>query len=224
MGASASCFQHDLQTQIFDEGRIDRAQSSYFQCDRRLPQCFVQVDAQETTYFYKLASSITGGSKGWCDAGQLFQESSSTILWQKKKSSTKKYATLYEINDGRAPDNNIALFGVNKRRQEVVIIDDGDKSKPNAKKAKRQDVQLNAALEEYLDEVDKTCLKVGAVKNDDVMDEKLFLELLQTGDVELVSEDADNEFERTDDLDKDIKNMFNGKDNCCVASNCGCLT
>ncbi|EPB81625.1 hypothetical protein HMPREF1544_11645 [Mucor circinelloides 1006PhL] len=164
--------------QIFDEGRGDRAQNSYFQCNRSLPQCFVQVDAQEAACFYKLATSTTGGSKGWSDAGRLFQESSSTILH-----STKKYATLYEVNDGRAPDNNTALFGVKKRKQEVVIIDDDEESKPNkAIKAKRHDVELNAALEEYLDEVDKTCLKT----DDDVeKDEKLFLELLEADNIEL---------------------------------------
>ncbi|KAL7314905.1 hypothetical protein PS15m_006420 [Mucor circinelloides] len=139
----------------------------------------------------------------------FFENQVRLFYGKKKKSSTKKYATLYEINDGRPPDNNTALFGVKKRKQEVVIIDDDEESKPKAKKTKRHDIELNAALEEYLDEVDKTCLKVGAVNNDDVMDEKLFLELLQTGDVELISEDADNEFERTEDLDKDIKNMFN---------------
>ncbi|KAG1080022.1 hypothetical protein G6F42_023502 [Rhizopus arrhizus] len=95
----------------------------------------------------------------------------------------QKYATLYEVNDGRAPDNNTALFGVKKRKQEVVIIDDDEESKPNkAIKAKRHDVELNAALEEYLDEVDKTCLKT----DDDVeKDEKLFLELLEADNIEL---------------------------------------
>ncbi|CAO0803755.1 unnamed protein product [Mucor circinelloides] len=106
-----------------------------------------------------------------------------SIAKKKKKSSTKKYATLYEVNDGRAPDNNTALFGVKKRKQEVVIIDDDEESKPNkAIKAKRHDVELNAALEEYLDEVDKTCLKT----DDDVeKDEKLFLELLEADNIEL---------------------------------------
>ncbi|KAL7308949.1 hypothetical protein PS15m_011088 [Mucor circinelloides] len=103
---------------------------------------------------------------------------------KKKKSSTKKYATLYEINDGRAPDNNTALFGVKKRKQKVVIIDDDEESKPNkAKKAKRHDVELNAALEDYLDEVDKTRHKI----DDDVeKDEKLFLELLEADNVEVI--------------------------------------
>lgn len=48
------------------------------------------------------------------------------------------------------------------------------------------------------------------------------MELLEADDVEVISENAENEFERTENLYKDITNMFNGKDICCVASNCGC--
>ncbi|KAK4513260.1 uncharacterized protein ATC70_011828 [Mucor velutinosus] len=55
----------------------------------------------------------------------------------KPKKPTKKYATLYEINDGRAPDNNTALFGTKKRKQEVVLISDAEEDgKRKAKKAK----------------------------------------------------------------------------------------
>lgn len=49
-----------------------------------------------------------------------------------------------------------------------MIIDDDEESKPKAKKAKRHEVELNAALEEYLDEVDTTCLKI----DDDVEKEE----------------------------------------------------
>lgn len=57
-----------------------------------------------------------------------------------------------------------------------MIIDDDDESKPKAKKVKSHDVELNAALDEYLDEVDKIWLKVDDdVQTDDEKEEKLFL-------------------------------------------------
>jgi len=134
----------------------------------------------------------------------------------KPKKPTKKYATLYEINDGRAPDNNTALFGTKKRKQEVVLISDAEEDgKRKAKKAKTRDVSLDAAIIEHLDETDemeRNCPKMDDFPDDDISDEKLFLELLS--DDEYKSDKAENVFDRTEDLDEGIKNMFDGKDTC----------
>ena len=44
----------------------------------------------------------------------FFENQVRPFYGKKKKSSTKKYATLYETNDGRAPDNNTASLGSTK--------------------------------------------------------------------------------------------------------------
>ncbi|KAK4513436.1 uncharacterized protein ATC70_005437 [Mucor velutinosus] len=128
----------------------------------------------------------------------------------KPKKPTKKYATLYEINDGRTPNNNTALFGTKKRKQEVVFIGDAEEDgKRKAKKAKTCDVSLDAVIIEHLDETDemeRDCLKMDDFPDDDISDEKLFLELLS--DDECKSGKAEIVFDRTENLDEDIKDMF----------------
>ncbi|KAK4520331.1 uncharacterized protein ATC70_008465 [Mucor velutinosus] len=115
-----------------------------------------------------------------------------------KKTTAKKYATLYEINDGRAPDNNAALFGSKKRKQQVVIIE-------------TRGADLNAAINEHLDEVieiEQNCPKIDDIADGNISDERFFLELLSDSDGE--NDEVDDRYHRTENLENDIKDMFKG--------------
>jgi len=131
-----------------------------------------------------------------------------------KKTTAKKYATLYEINDGRAPDNNAALFGSKKRKQQVVIIGDEENGKrKKAKKLKTRGADLNAAINEHLDEVieiEQNCPKIDDIADGNISDERFFLELLSDSDGE--NDEVDDRYHRTENLENDIKDMFKGTD------------
>ncbi|KAK4519068.1 uncharacterized protein ATC70_009299 [Mucor velutinosus] len=117
-----------------------------------------------------------------------------------------------KINDGRAPDNNAALFGSKKRKQEVVIIgDEENRKRKKAKKLKTRGADLNAAINEHLDEVieiEQNCPMIDDIADDNISDERSFLELLSDSDGR--NDEADDKYHRTENLENDIKDMFKG--------------
>ncbi|KAK4510814.1 uncharacterized protein ATC70_005248 [Mucor velutinosus] len=129
-----------------------------------------------------------------------------------KKTTAKKYATLYEIKDGRAPDNNAALFGSKKRKQQVVIIGDEENGKrKKAKKLETRGTGLNAAINEHLDEVieiEQNCPKIDDIADGNISDERFFLELLSDSDGE--NGEVDDRYHITENLENDIKDMLKG--------------
>lgn len=90
----------------------------------------------------------------------------------------------------------------------VVLGDDDSPERKKTKTSASRDAELNTAISDHFKEMNEVAKDLSGIDSiaDDFAGEQLFLELMSESE----SDETDVDYFRTEDLDNDTKDLFNG--------------